>query len=872
MTAASIAQAGGLICAQTPVFGELLWEGPWWVHDAAARQAVRHAVECAARGHVNRTTVATLSDGRPLVASLTVAPLRSPDGRIVRLNAWVEELTQPQPDRGPSVFDALAESEERFRLATEAMSGLVYDWTPALGQVRRSAALHALLGFLPEEVEPTSDWWRSRMHPDDMARCDAVASAALRNRARAIQCEYRVRHRDGHYIWVLDNSRVSYGPDGQVQRLLGCTISIDDRKRSEEALRLSEQRFRLAHQAARVGSFEWNIIDNINIWSVELEALYGLAPGEFDGTYEAWLARVHPDDRESAVAAVRSSMSSGRLESEWRVIRPDGVERWLAARAVVTFDDAGRPARMSGINMDVTEQRRVETALRESQETLRLALRSADLGMWVIEFDTRAVIWDPRATEIIGADPPDALELGQALEGVVHPEDRNVVEMALARAVDPSGEGRYEAEHRIIRASGEVRWVVGVGRVTFEQHGNEKRPLTLTGIVQDITDRRTAQEELRAAVEAAEQANRAKDEFIAALSHELRTPLTPVLLSVDSMREASDLPDWARSEMQMICRNIQIEARLIDDLLDLTRIARGKLQLEMTVVDLHETLRDAVRNSVEPDALQPRIELDFMTEPLAVLADGARLQQIFWNLIKNALKFTPPDGVVTVSTRAAEGWAVVTVKDNGIGIEAELLPRLFTAFNQGSIAATRRLGGLGLGLAICKALTDVHGGTIRAHSEGVGAGASFVVRLPLSRQPAPGRDAPAGPSATRDRGLRILLVEDHEATGRVMHRLLASFGHNVEWATNVAEAMRIAGGGRFDLVVSDLGLPDGTGHELMRSLRDRHGLRGIALSGFGTEQDQRRSHEAGFVRHLTKPIEISRLSRVIDEAASVGST
>jgi len=382
------------------------------------------------------------------------------------------------------------------------------------------------------------------------------------------------------------------------------------------------------------------------------------------------------------------------------------------------------------------------------------------------------------------------------------------------------------------------------------------------------------QERLEAAKATAESANAAKDKFLAMLSHELRTPLTPVVLSAQIMEADGGLPPRTREQVAMIRRNIETEARLVDDLLDLTRIARGKLQMQMEITDAHEALNRAVNVCMTEQvaARGMRVLPDLQAGRHCVRGDASRLQQVFWNLINNALKFTPDGGAVSIRSRQPEnGLLRIEVSDTGMGIDPELIPRLFNAFEQGEVGSTHRFGGLGLGLAISRAIVEAHGGTIRAHSDGPGRGSVFTVELPLATD-APASEAPSQPPEPRQRRtgvrtqrLHLLVVEDHPDTARAMGRLLETCGYDVEVAASVQAALELVSrnGERVDLLISDVGLPDGTGLDLMRRLKELYGLKGIALSGYGTQDDIRRSAEAGFAEHLTKPISFDRLQDAI---------
>ena len=380
-----------------------------------------------------------------------------------------------------------------------------------------------------------------------------------------------------------------------------------------------------------------------------------------------------------------------------------------------------------------------------------------------------------------------------------------------------------------------------------------------------LEEGRRVEEELQRAKEEAEAANEAKNQFLASLSHELRTPLMPVLMTVASLLEAGDLKGEMREDMEMINRNVELETKLIDDLLDLTRIVHGKLELQLETVDVHSLL-DHTMEICASELYKKQCCLDFENEAAEhhVRADSGRLQQVFWNLVKNAVKFTPAGGRIVISTHNDKaGHIHIVFKDTGIGIGPEKLPILFNAFEQGDPDITRRFGGLGLGLAICKGVMDLHGGSLLATSAGEGLGATFTVGMATVAEP---RDAhPADfslPNAGRD-SLRILLVEDHEHTSRILLRLLEKSGHTVRMAADIRSASSLASSETFDLVVSDLGLPDGSGLDLMRRLRDEHGLRGIALSGYGMDEDVKASKGAGFVEHLTKPVDWNRLQAAI---------
>jgi signal transduction histidine kinase/CheY-like chemotaxis protein len=390
-------------------------------------------------------------------------------------------------------------------------------------------------------------------------------------------------------------------------------------------------------------------------------------------------------------------------------------------------------------------------------------------------------------------------------------------------------------------------------------------------LTKEVEKRSEVENRLRAALVA-------KDDFIAALSHELRTPLNPVLLIASEGAGNAALSEEVRRDFDLIAKNIRLEARLIDDLLDITRITHGKMSLDVQIVHIDQVLTEAVANVREElEAKAIRLDLKKEASSHMVVGDAARLQQIFWNVLKNAVKFTPREGQITVSTSVVAKQLVVAVADNGIGMTAEEIERVFSPFEQGDHAAdgSGQFSGLGLGLSIAHMLIERHSGTIEASSEGRGKGATFTIRLPLAEKAFMQTDALAPtqvaavievPLAERT---RILLVEDDKSSRTALARLLKRRNYDVISTASVAEALAAAEQQSFEFVISDIGLPEQDGCVLMKQLRDRYGLKGIALTGYGTQDDIASSEAAGFVAHLTKPVSISTLEAAIAELRAV---
>ena len=389
-------------------------------------------------------------------------------------------------------------------------------------------------------------------------------------------------------------------------------------------------------------------------------------------------------------------------------------------------------------------------------------------------------------------------------------------------------------------------------------------------VTRDMTDQ-ICSRETEAAKIAAEKASEAKDNFLAALSHELRTPLTPALAAANYLADnAAKLPSEFVEEIEIIKRNVRLQARLIDDLLDLTRVTRGKLDLQFEDVDAHPLIRqviDIAEADIEKKKLDVSVKLD--AEEHHIWADPVRIQQVFWNMINNAVKFTPPGGNIDIRTSNNErGRFEFEITDNGIGIEVERQASLFAPFEQADPSVSQQFGGLGLGLAICKYLVELHNGAIAVQSRGRSYGATFTLTLDaIAKHVEKNEVGSQGPQKSA-KSLRILLVEDHGDTRHTLSRLLTHFGHQISVAENTQTALEMVQSEKFDVVLSDIGLPDGSGYEVISQAKRKRPVKGVAITGFGTDEDVRRGKEAGFDFHLVKPIDFHELRSVLDQVGA----
>jgi len=392
--------------------------------------------------------------------------------------------------------------------------------------------------------------------------------------------------------------------------------------------------------------------------------------------------------------------------------------------------------------------------------------------------------------------------------------------------------------------------------------------ITAMALSAGMAERRRIEEELQQQKSVVETANRTKDHFMAMLSHELRTPLTPVISALESLETEPTQTEDTRSALTMIRRNIELETQLIDDLLDFTRIARDKMQLRFVPVDAHLAISNVVEICrAEAESKKLDVHLNLRANAHHVAADAAKFQQIVWNLLKNAVKFTPDGGEIAISSsNQSPDVLTITMRDTGIGMEPEVMQRIFDPFEQGNRSFERRFGGLGLGLAISKSLAQAHSGTLTAQSGGCDRGSTFIFSMP-TLSPAEVATVPAKVShEASQRGLKILLVDDHPDTCAALAKLLVRRGHLVAATHNVRSAMEAAVRNKFDLLISDIALPDGSGMDLMIQLRAISKIPGIAISGFGNNSDIERSLRAGFSEHLIKPIKLENLEAAIERA------
>jgi PAS domain S-box-containing protein len=638
---------------------------------------------------------------------------------------------------------------------------------------------------------------------------------------------------------------------------------------NEETLRDREARLQIALSAARMASWHWDLITGNLIWDQER------------CTWTDFVKRVHQDDQRAVRNALDEALREHQdLDFEFRVVQQDDTPRWLALKAKVFQGSDGRPAYISGVSLDITDRRRAAEALRASEERYRLAARATNDAIWDWDLRTGLVEWNEGIRTLFGYTAEQVGHDATWRFNQIHSDDRQRVVSGFNAVIE--GGGRFWSDEYQFRcANGTYATVTDRAYIEHDEFGKAVR---LIAAMTDVTRLKQAEREreqlLRlehTARKQAELANRVKDEFIATLSHELRTPLTPILGWTQALRHQLQDPGAFKRGLDVIEQNARAQAKLIGDLLDVSRIVTGKMQIRTQTVELRNILQAAI-DAVQPaaDGKGIRIEIETRRSQIRLTADPDRLQQVFWNLLSNAIKFTPGGGTVAVSTQLTGTELRVVVRDTGEGIDQEFLPHVFDRFSQADSTNVRTHGGLGVGLAIVRYLVELHGGSVSAESGGKGQGASFTVILPIRKPEARTRGKTPRVAKTLNtlQGVRLLVVDDEPDVRELMALVLEHEGAIVSTAASVQEALAVIESNPPDVFISDIAMPGENGYVLIEKVRQlerqqqRNPTPGVALTAYAREEDRNLALKAGFEMHLSKPIESEKLISAIIAVAT----
>lgn len=792
----------------------------------------------------------------------------------------------------------LALAQERLQLAQQAANIGSYDWDIVNNRAVWSEQLEAIYGLSPGSFDGQHASWQAFIHPDDRGRVEQQLCQVLVQQQHHWQHEYRIQRADGELRWLETRGKIYYSPDGQPQRMLGINQDITERKRLEQALHQFEARLGGFVESNVIGILFGDVDGGIHQANDEFLRIVGYGRADLEAGLrwtELTPAEYLPLDAERVLEA-RERGACTPYEKEY--IRRDGSR----VPVLIGYSLVGE-ARQETVAfvLDLSETKRAEAALRQSEERYRYLAEAIPHLVWTCSATGQCDYVNQRLCDYTGLTPEQAHGLGW-LE-IVHPQDRDRSYATWMQAVQTGNS--YTCEYRLRRSSDHsYRWHLARGVPLHDANG---RVVKWFGTCTDIHDQKqleTERAELlareQAAREAAEQANRSKDEFLAVISHELRSPLNAILgwaklLRTQSLSEA----DTARA-LETIERNAKAQSQLIEDLLDISRMMQGNFRLHQAPVQLAAVVQTAL-DGQRPAAQAKQINLDarFDPAPVEVLGDADRLQQVISNLLSNAIKFTPVGGRVGVSVavvsgdrRSSHSWAQITVCDTGKGISADFLPHVFDRFRQAAGTGSQSHEGLGLGLAIVRQLVELHGGRVWAESAGENQGATFTVRLPLHssldfNDPSTASDG-SGFSADLDEpetssagftsgqaelplnNIRILLVDDEADNREFLALLLERSGAAIRTAASVAEALVACQCWQPDLVVTDIAMPEADGYSLLQQLRAMPTPSGnpvpvIALTAYASEQNRLQAQQAGFQDYLTKPVEPAVLIAAIVE-------
>jgi PAS domain S-box-containing protein len=660
--------------------------------------------------------------------------------------------------------------------------------------------------------------------------------------------------------------------DRALPRAVGERLSwtIRQRQLRAESERLAKERDRLTHQlqialdAAEMGWWNFDPIDKTFALDARASAILGIEVGP-RCSEEAVMGVFHAEDRRRAQACLAGAMNpngAGSFAGEYRLLRPDGEIRWMADYGMAEFQGEGEARHavsVLGAAADVTDRKRREAALQRSESELRRFYESGMIG--IIHFEVGGSITDAneRFLEMMGFTREE-LQAGQVRWFEATPPEYGERDQRAVAEVRATGVALvYEKE--LIRKDGSRIPIVSGGAAIDDTRQNG------VAFVLDLTARKRFENQIRQANEKLQEADRNKNEFLGVLSHELRNPLSPIRNSLYILERVPPGSEQAHRAEAIIDRQVRQLERLVDDLLDITRINRGKIRLQRSRIDLAEVVRRTLEDQGGLLA-NHRVDTTSPEERLWVDGDAARLSQVLGNLLVNAAKFTPRDGRILVELGRDDGHAVLTVADTGLGMDQGTLDRLFEPFSQAERSLSKSKGGLGLGLALVKGIVELHGGEVAARSEGVGKGARFTVRIPLAQSVAATLGANQAPASRRG-GRRVLIVEDNLDSAESLAEALRMAGHQVEVAYDGRAALAKAPTFRPEFVICDIGLPDVDGYSVATSLRshlETASARLIALTGYAQPEDRRRAFEAGFEAHLRKPPDMEVIADLLAQS------
>ncbi len=656
--------------------------------------------------------------------------------------------------------------------------------------------------------------------------------------------------------WVKAQAHPVKDESGAVREVMLIHEDITASVQAEQAMLASE--LRLKELANTIPHLAWmaNPDGFIHWYNDRWYDYTGTTPEQMVG--KGWYAVHDPTVLPTVIERFNQSIVSGEaFQMTFPLRGKDGRFRPFLTLTAPLRDEAGQVVQWFGSNTDVSALHDAEQNLRQAEERLRLATLAGNIGIWEWELATDRVTWSDQVYSLHGKAPGSFGGRSSDFSALLHPDDVDAVWQKLRQAID--GDAVFSAEFRVLLPDGNSRWLSTWAQVARDDGGRATR---LIGATISIDPYKQAEAALR-------DGDRRKDEFLAMLAHELRNPLAAISAASQLQRLRLANPEQSARASAIISRQVTHMTELVDDLLDVSRVTRGMIELNNRVVDLAPIIQMAIEQS-RPIIDARGHSLTVRIEPSSawVRGDSARLAQAVANFLTNAAKYTPPGGQIKVELLARGSELELSVTDNGVGIEPALLPQLFQLFVQGARNAGRAEGGLGIGLALVKGIVDLHGGRVEAASGGPGSGSRFTISLPSSRQPEAVAATMAVAPASTAKALRILLVDDNRDAADMVRDLLETAGHEIAVFNDGTTALSSVGGQPQQIFILDIGLPDMDGYELATRLRERAAnATFIALTGYGQAQDRQRSAAAGFDHHLVKPVDAQALLTLLASLA-----
>jgi PAS domain S-box-containing protein len=662
-----------------------------------------------------------------------------------------------------------------------------------------------------------------------------------------------INHRDA----TLAPTEVERGHLDTLTRLVSAMI---ERRKLHDQLVSTSERLECAERAGKIGVFDWNPQTGVIVWTKQMENLFGLAAGTFQGTFAHWKRLIHKADVQRVFGTMKELVTKRDpwFKTSHRFLKNNGEYGWMEVQGAISYDPRGSPIRGVGVATDITERKLVEERSRRDQERLNLALEVGGLGFWDWHIPTDEVQFGGSWATMLGYSLDEIAPVLNSWSRLVHPDDLPEARAALERHFRRES-AIYECEHRLRKKDGSWTWVLDRGRVVeWDESG---KPIRALGIHADITEQRATRESLKTAA-------RRKDEFLATLAHELRNPLAPIRTSLRIIQREPSGEAAARAR-EIMERQLNHMVRLVDDLLDLSRITRGHMELRKEDISVQDVLDLAIENSKTALDIGGQVfHQEITREEIKVYGDATRLAQIVSNLLVNAAKYTPAGGQILLKAHAANGRIVIEVEDSGAGIPPDMLESVFEMFSQVNSTLDRSQGGLGIGLALARKIAELHGGRVFAKSDGMGKGSTFFVDLPTLPKAANTHQSlfNNGSPRTERHMKKIFIIDDNIDGAASLGMYLEMLGHDVKIFHSGQEALDVIKDRLPEVIFLDIGLPGMNGYEVAKTIRALPGGTApliAAATGWGTDDDRRKTAAAGCDVHLTKPIDLAEVERLL---------